>query len=224
VVELVDIRALRELYGVYSRRLGRMYGFAARPDFIAAIAAMLGVLVFDTLPGLFIGIATSLMLLLYRASTPHVAVLGQVPGAPDQFGDVERHPENTLDPHVIVLRVESPLFFANAESVRTRVRRATGRAGTWAIILDVATVPSIDISAAHMLESLAQELARMDVELVLAGDVGQVRDVLRTAGEGSVLGAHTSVRTALDSLRACGHPSSPSPRPEMSVGDGKAHC
>jgi MFS superfamily sulfate permease-like transporter len=38
-----------------------------RPDFVAALAALLGVLVFDTLPGLVIGIAVSMTLLLYRA-------------------------------------------------------------------------------------------------------------------------------------------------------------
>jgi sulfate permease, SulP family len=64
VIELVDIPALRRLYSIYTRRLGRAYGVAARPDFIAATAAMLGVMVFDTLPGLFIGIASSLLLLL----------------------------------------------------------------------------------------------------------------------------------------------------------------
>ena len=82
VVELVDIGALRGFYGLYTRQLGRIYGRAARPDFIAAVAAMLGVLVFDTLPGLVIGIIVSLLLLLYRASRPHVAELGRVPGAP----------------------------------------------------------------------------------------------------------------------------------------------
>jgi MFS superfamily sulfate permease-like transporter len=49
---------------------------------LAALAALAGVLVFDTLPGLFIGIAVSLLLLLYRASRPHVAVLGQIPACP----------------------------------------------------------------------------------------------------------------------------------------------
>jgi SulP family sulfate permease len=57
LIELVDVAALAKLYGVYTRRLGRAYGVAARPDFLAAVTAMLGVLVFDTLPGLFIGIA-----------------------------------------------------------------------------------------------------------------------------------------------------------------------
>ena len=78
VFELVDIRALQGFYALYTQRLGRIYGAAARPDFIAAMAAMLGVLIFDTLPGLVIGVIVSLLLLLYRASKPYVAELGQV--------------------------------------------------------------------------------------------------------------------------------------------------
>lgn len=81
LIELVDIASLRILYRTYTSRLGQIYGLAARADFIAALAALLGVLVFDTLPGLFIGIADSMLLLLYRVSRPHVAVLGQVAGS-----------------------------------------------------------------------------------------------------------------------------------------------
>jgi SulP family sulfate permease len=50
LIELVDIPSLIALYRVYTRSLGEAYGVAARPDFIAAIAALLGVTVFDTLP------------------------------------------------------------------------------------------------------------------------------------------------------------------------------
>ena len=121
LVELVDIRALRELYRVQTQVLGRL---AARPDFIAACAALLGVLVFDTLPGLFIGIGMSILLLLYRVSRPHVAVLGRVPGAPGQWGDVERHHENEPLPGVVVLRPEAGLYFGNADLIRRRIRRA----------------------------------------------------------------------------------------------------
>jgi hypothetical protein len=56
-VMLVDVGALAALYRAYTQALGRVYGAAARPDFIAAVAAMAGVLVFDTLPGLFLAIA-----------------------------------------------------------------------------------------------------------------------------------------------------------------------
>jgi sulfate permease, SulP family len=65
VIELVDVPALTGLYRIYagpSRLL-------ARPDFVAALAAMLGVLIFDTLPGLFIGIGVSML----RRALPTVA-------------------------------------------------------------------------------------------------------------------------------------------------------
>ena len=129
VIELVDLPALAALYRVHTGRLGRAYNVAARPDFLAALAAMLGVLIFDTLPGLFIGIAVSLLLLLYRVSRPRVAVLGRVPGARGQFADAERHPENAEPDGVRVLRVEGGLFFANADPVRARIRREGRPAG-----------------------------------------------------------------------------------------------
>ena len=83
---------------------------------------MLGVLVFDTLPGLVIGIVMSLLLLLDRASKPYVAELGQIPGAGHQYNDLDRHPDNAVEPGVPVLRVESGLFFANADAVRATIK------------------------------------------------------------------------------------------------------
>ena len=92
VIELVDIDALRRLYRIRSSALGSLYGPFARPDFIAALAAMLGVLLFDTLPGLIIGIAVSMTLLLYRASKPNIAVLGRTPDVHGRWVDVTRAP------------------------------------------------------------------------------------------------------------------------------------
>ena len=60
VIELVDVPALVRLYRFHIRGAGRVYAVAARPDFVAAVAALAGVLVFDTLPGLFIGIGVSM--------------------------------------------------------------------------------------------------------------------------------------------------------------------
>jgi anti-anti-sigma regulatory factor len=174
------------LYRVYTRALGRAYGLAARPDFIAALAAMAGVLIFDTLPGLFLGIAISLLLLVYRVSRPNVAVLGRVPGTADQYVDVARHPEDAPPPGVVVLRVESGLFVANAEHVRDTIRKHVGD-DTKAVVIDAETVPYIDVSAGRMLEELAADLQRDGVALVIARDIGQVRDVLRQTDAGEPL-------------------------------------
>lgn len=61
---------------------------------VSAVAAMLGVLIFDTLPGLLIGVLDSVLLLIYPVSRPHVAVLGEVPGSGRQRADTAVHPED----------------------------------------------------------------------------------------------------------------------------------
>jgi MFS superfamily sulfate permease-like transporter len=156
--ELVDFPALAKLYRLYTRRLGKIYGPAARPDFIAAAAAMLGGLVFDTLPALFIGIAVSVLLSLYRSSKPHVAELGEVPGAPGQYVDVDRHPENQTPPGVVVVRVEGGLCFANSDAVGNQLRAEASRPDTHALVLDAESMPFVDVTAARMLIELADTL------------------------------------------------------------------
>jgi len=178
LIDLVDIPSIVRLYRIHTAGLGRIYGFAARVDFISALAALFGVLVFDTLPGLFIGIGVSIALLLYRASMPNIAVLGQVPGSDGDFEDIKRNPHNEPVAGIAVLRVESGLFFANADAIRKEVL-AHAVDGTKAIVLDGETVPFIDVTAAQMLEGLAEDLRRDGIQLILARDVGQVRDVLR---------------------------------------------
>jgi SulP family sulfate permease len=157
---------------------------------------MLGVLIFDTLPGLFIGIAVSLLLLLYRSSKPHVAVLGQVPGT-SQWTDTAQHPEDKAIPGLAILRVESGLYFANADHVRETILAAAAPAGTRAVVLDCETVPFVDVTAGRMLDELTAELRRRGVRLVIARDVGQVRDVLATTGGAVVPEQFPSVRAAV---------------------------
>lgn len=184
VAELIDVPGIVELYDTYTRRLGRQYGWVARPDFIGAVAAMAGVLIFGTLPGLFVGIGVSLLLLIYRASRPYVAVLGRTPGPAGTFLDSDRHDDAQVPAGVVVLRVESGLYFANADAVRSRILEAAAADGVRAVVIDAETVPFVDVSAARMIADVHVELHRMGSRLLLARDVGQVRDMLRaTAGD-----------------------------------------
>jgi anti-anti-sigma factor len=220
VVELVDVRALRRLWGLATPRMRRLYGSAARYDAYAALAAMAGVLVLDTLPGLVIGIVLSMFLLLARASRPHVAVLVRnrdgvwvdgarraarlaaasqpVPGA----GEL-RAPAPGAGPvdGVLVVRPEAGLFFANAESVRATVRDLVTTRRPRAVVLDAETVPFVDSAAAEMIVTLHRDLARLDATLVLARDIGQVRDVLRgTADADELPTLYPDVDTAVAAL------------------------
>ncbi len=198
VIELVDVPALVRLYRVWTKRLGRIYGPAARPDFIAAVAALAGVLIFDTLPGLFIGIGVSLLLLLYRASRPNVAVLGRVPSG--HWVDVERG-DAEAEPGVVVLRVEAGLFFANADHVRQTILAHAREPAVKAVVLDAETVPFVDVTAAEMLLQLRGDLDREGVRLVMARDIGQVRDVLRREGVTDASVVYATVEDAVSRVR-----------------------
>ncbi|MEU2001076.1 SulP family inorganic anion transporter [Rhodococcus sp. NPDC019627] len=195
VIELVDIRALRRLYGVWTERLGNIYGYAARADFAAALAAMVGVLLFDTLPGLVIGIGVSMLLLLYRASRPHVAALAKEGSL---WVDAERHPGLPTAPHVVVVRVEAGLFFANAEHVKDRIEDLCAD-DTRVVVLDAGTSPFVDVTAAQMLGQLRSVLARRGIELRVAHDIGQFRDTLRLSGsDATPVNLYATVQDALD--------------------------
>lgn len=194
VIELVDVSAMKRLYRVWTKRLGSIYGPAARADFAGAFAAMMGVLLFDTLPGLVIGIGVSMLLLLYRASRPHVAALAKEGSL---WVDAERHPDLATRPDVVVVRVEAGLFFANADHVKEAIEGLCTDA-TRVVVLDAETSPFVDVSAAQMLMQLRDTLARRGIELRVARDIGQFRDTLKqAASDGKNVGVYPTVADAL---------------------------
>jgi high affinity sulfate transporter 1 len=208
VIELVDVRALRRLWSLADAAGRRIYGDAARYDAYAALAALVGVLVLDTLPGLLIGVVISVLLLIARASRPHVATL--VTDGHGSWVDADRRTVRGKAaggsvPGVLVVRVEAGLFFANADSVRTEVRRLAAERHVDLVVLDARTTPFVDSAAAEMLGLLRRELRRAGARLVIAEDVGQVRDLLRVVAqdEDGPLPHYDSVDDAVaDHLRA----------------------
>ncbi|MDA0167394.1 SulP family inorganic anion transporter [Solirubrobacter ginsenosidimutans] len=201
VIDLVNLRELTRLYRFHVRGAGRAYAVAARPDFVGAVAALAGVLVFDTLPGLFIGIGVSIVLLVYRASRPHIAILGRDPGNEERWNDLQRHPDNEREPGIVVVRCESALIFANADAVRDAIR-ANLQDDTFAVVLDCETVPAIDVTAVSMLTALADDLHRDKIELAFARDVGDVRELVRLGESHAPMPRYPTVKAAVDALRS----------------------
>ena len=62
-----------------------------------------------------------LLLVIYRASRPHLGSPGRAAGEPGAYGDVGRHPDYERVPDMLVMRFESPLFYANAKPVRDQI-------------------------------------------------------------------------------------------------------
>lgn len=174
-----------------------------RLEFLVAIAAIIGVLGQGLLRGVMIGAIISLVLLIRRASRPHVAFLGRVAGT-RRFSDCERHPDNVLIPGVLVVRPESGLLYFNMDHVRDTIsERVRGEVPPpKLVVLDLSASPYVDIHAAHMLAGLADELAAAGCRLQVVEARAAVRERLRGAGVDAKLGTVSRMTSIADAVEA----------------------
>lgn len=156
----------------------------SRIDFYAAAIALVAVLLFGILQGILLAAVASVLLLLARASRPHVAFLGRIPGT-DNYSDLDRHPENEQLPTVLAFRPEASLLYVNSEAVLDAVMDRLAAANPHELrlcICDLSASPYIDLAGSGMLHSLHAELARYQIPLQIVGARGRVRDLLRADG------------------------------------------
>jgi high affinity sulfate transporter 1 len=175
-----------------------------RPEFVVAMAALLGVLGSGLLRGVLIGAIISLVQLLRRASQPHVAFLGRIPGT-RRFSDRERHPDNELIPGILIFRPESGLIYFNVDYVCDDILDHVHAEPTppKAVVLDLSAAPRVDMQSAHALAGLASELTAMGIRVQAVEARASVRDRLRAEGVDDKLGGinrFTSVADAVEAL------------------------
>jgi sulfate permease, SulP family len=176
----IVIRAVIGLMNV--GELQRFYRLR-KAAFVQALTAMLGVLTLGVLAGLLIAVALSLLILVYQASRPSIAVLGKVPGK-QAYGDIEQYPENEAIPGLLMVRPDVQFFFANTNSFRNRVRELLQSTdpSPRAVLIDLQASARLDIDSVEMLTDLQTELKTQDIELLLANVRAPVRDVLQRSG------------------------------------------
>jgi sulfate permease, SulP family len=176
-----------------------------RPEFVVAMASLLGVLGSGLLRGVMIGAVVSLVQLLRRASNPHIALLGRIPGT-RRFSDRERHPDNELIPGVLIFRPESGLFYFNMDHVYDTILDLT-RAETTPpglVVLDLSAAPYVDMHSAHTLAGLADDLIASGIRVQTVEARSSVRDRLRGEGVDAklcVADRFTSVADAVDAFQ-----------------------
>jgi SulP family sulfate permease len=166
VLSLVDLGALKRTWS-YSRS-----------DFAAMLATILLTLVHGVELGIIAGVGLSILLYLYRTSKPHSAIVGRVPGT-EHFRNIDRHQVET-DRHILTLRVDESLYFANARYLEDLIYDQVARNPELRhLILMCPAVNLIDASALESLEAINQRLLDSGVKFHLSEVKGPVMDKLR---------------------------------------------
>ncbi|MEW1902115.1 SulP family inorganic anion transporter [Streptomyces sp. NPDC086147] len=147
----------------------RRYAALDRQSLWVALTALIGVLLFDLLPGLLLAVALSLVLFIAAAGRRDVAVLGRLPGT-RLYADTAQHPDAATTPGVLAVRPDGSLFFGNVNRVRLAIRDLVTNASPppRAVVLDLTGSYRLGIPVLDTLDELGEELTRKDITLHLA--------------------------------------------------------
>lgn len=154
---------------IASRKLRRIR-LESRTEFWLGVLTFAGVLFVDVLEGMLLGLICSLVVFIYKSSRPHLSRLGRVPGVSGAWSDLGRHPENTAVPGVLILRLDGPLYYANALTVAEQVKQLVTETQPRpkAVLFDAAAQDELDITSAEVLTSLFKGLRDQGIAIYLA--------------------------------------------------------
>lgn len=169
VATLVDLTAARRI-----TRVRPADGLALLVTFVATLG--LGVAI-----GLGVGVAFSLVVFLARTARPHLVEVGRVEGT-SRYRNVERWPAHT-DPRTAILRLDGPLYFADASFVEDKVHDLVRtRPELRHLFLVASAISQVDATGAELLIDLDRDLRESGIELHLITVRGPVRDTLDRSG------------------------------------------
>jgi high affinity sulfate transporter 1 len=156
-LHLVRVGQLRRLASFRSTELG------------LAMAALVGVLVFDVLAGILVAVGLSVIDLFARVARPPASILGRVPGLAG-LHNVEDYPDAQTVPGLVVFRYDAPLCFANATDFRARALAAIDSQPfrvQW-FLLNAEAIVELDTTAVEVLGQFARDLVARHVVFAMA--------------------------------------------------------
>ena len=152
----------------------------SKADGLAMWATFLGVTCIDISTGLVIGIILTFILLLWRISRPHIAVIGLVEGT-QHFRNVSRYDVLTTET-IASFRIDENLNFLNAHVLKGYIiTELSHNPQIQHVVINCSSISNIDLSAVEMLEELNRELLQLGIQLHLSEVKSPVMDRLNSS-------------------------------------------
>lgn len=173
-----------------------------RTDFYLLIVTFLATLIFGIEQGILIGVVLSLVMVVFKTTKPHIAVLANVPDT-HFYRNIERFDSLVPKKEMLIYRFDAQVFFANTNYFKESLEDLVAEKGKdlKLIIIDGESINSIDSSGIHMLEDVLQTYESMRIKLFFTGIKGPVRDALERSGFMAKIGYENcfmSIQEAVD--------------------------
>ena len=174
---------IQAVWGLMNVGALKQYRVVRRNDFVSAIAALVGVLLFGPLYGLLTAVALAVLGLVYRSSRIDMEVMGKIPEEKAAWGSIRGHPERKTYDGLLVIRLDAPLFWANATRIAEGVlAEAAATPDLRAVLLDMEASSQMDTTSVDALELIRATLEREGIELYLVRVFYEARQVLKRSG------------------------------------------
>jgi high affinity sulfate transporter 1 len=193
LVSLLPQATLAAIVLVYATKLidPLEFGAIARirwREFAWIIVAVGGVVLFGTLKGILVAVAVSLLALAYDVANPPVYVLGRKPGTNVFRPRSNEHPEDETDPGLLLVQLEGPIFFVNAELIADKLRPLIASSHPKVVALDLSGVSDLEYTALKMLTEAEKRNRDHGLTLWLVGLQPTVLATVQRSPLGRTLG------------------------------------
>jgi len=155
-----------------------------KDEFVILLITFLVTLFMGIPQGVLIGVLCSLLLMVYRTSNPHFAVLGNIKGS-EYYKNINRFDDEVaVRNDLLIVRFDAQLYFGNAAFFKRELFKHIDAKGTAlkGIILNAEAINYIDSSAAQMLIKVIQEIHSRELQFYIAGAIGPTRDIIYSSG------------------------------------------
>ncbi|KAJ4701288.1 Sulfate transporter 1.1 [Melia azedarach] len=181
-------------------------------DFVACMGAFFGVVFSSVEIGLLIAVSISFAKILLQVTRPRTAILGKVPRT-TVYRNIQQYPEATKVPGVLIVRVDSAIYFSNSNYIKERILRwledeeeqlkEACKTTVQFLIVEMSPVTDIDTSGIHALEELHRSLQKRDIQLILANPGPVVIDKLHASDFANLIGENKIFLTVADAVSSC---------------------
>ena len=135
-----------------------------RAEFFIGLAAFLGVLIFDVVTGVTIGVVLALFKLAHNIHDPATTLVGRTPSG--AFVDINEHPDAREIPGMMIGRYYAPLVFLNARVLSNKLRvLARSREGLRVVVLDASASQGVDSSAVTAMAAARDDLLAEGIDV-----------------------------------------------------------
>ncbi|MGI9244779.1 MAG: SulP family inorganic anion transporter [Verrucomicrobiales bacterium] len=157
---------------------------STKSDATTLIVTFLAALLVPLHVAIFLGVGTSIMLYLRKASRPQLVEYEFT----EQGELMEMEGAQRRVPSISIVHVEGELFFGAAELFRTQVQRACNDENLKIIILRMKNAHRLDATSVMALEELIEFMRSKGRDLIISGATRDVYKVLRNSGLVEILG------------------------------------